>query len=317
MRLLTNGVVFEALPETVVLQTGMLTTATLHGTPIENGLLEIEGYSTHALGVKSNCRLKEMSDRNFPPLYKVNVIPALPVLSIATSFPQTATFSGMPNADSVIVSASVTIYNGESSECTITLTNTSNVPIEFLHESIQSNMDAKVQNRIFQWNSAELQSKLPILPNCFIDFTVTIFADADFLGPISNLSGALASPHPSLQHGTDAGPHSLGMSTLSVSGHNSIPSRVSSPMHTLRRTELTSSFRSTQSGHSSLATISLGAAAAASSSTVRHIEAQLRFRYSGGKGLQADHCRQCAVSFNLEFLPSAQVTNWDVLPAET
>lgn len=315
MRLLTNGVVFESLPETVVLPISTPTSITLHGTPIEHGSLEIQGYSTHTLGVKSNCRLKAMADRKFPPNYTIDVIPALPKISIATSLPQTATFSSMANSDYVIISASVTVFNGESTECTITLTNNSNVSIEFLEESLHSTVDSKLQNRIFQWSSEELQSKLPIQPQQSIDFKVTIYGEADFLGPLTNGIGAVGSSqssnHNAGSHFHDV--HSITGGNLSVSGQNSLPSRMSSPVNIQRRTELTSSFRSTHSGHSSLATISLGGVG---SSTTRHMDVQFRFRYSGGEGFQEGYCRQCAVSFNLEFLPSAQVTNWDVLPAE-
>lgn len=318
MRLLTNGVVFESLPETVVLPTSTPTSITLHGTPIEHGSLEILGYSTHTLGVKSNCRLKAMktmADRKFPPNYTIDVIPALPKLSIATSLPQTATFSSMAHSEFVIISAGVTVFNGESTECTITLTNTSNVPIEFLEESLHSTVDSKLQSQIFQWSSEELQAKLPIQPQHSIDFKVTIYGAADFLGPLTNGIGAVGSSQSSNHNAGSHQPdiYSVSGGNLSVSGQNSLPSRMSSPVNIQRRTELTSSFRSTHSGHSSLATISLGGAG---SSTTRHMDVQFRFRYSGGEGFQEGYCRQCAVSFNLEFLPSAQVTNWDVLPAE-
>ncbi len=315
MRLLTNGVVFESLPETVVLQPSTPTAITLHGTPIEHGSLEIQGYSTHTLGVKSNCRLKAMTDRKFPPNYQIDVLAALPKMTIATSLPQTATFSSMAQSDFVIVSASVTVFNGESTECTITLTNSSNVPIEFLEESLHSTLDPKLHGRIFEWSSKELQSKLPIQPQQSIDFKVTIYGEADFLGPLTNGIGAVGSSQSSNHnvgsHTLDI--HSMTGGNLSVSGQNSLPSRMSSPVNIQRRTELTSSFRSTHSGHSSLATISLGGVG---SSTTRHLDVQFRFRYSGGEGFTDGYCRQCAVSFNLEFLPSAQVTNWDVLPAE-
>lgn len=315
MRLLTNGVVFESLPETVILPTATPTAIALHGTPIEHGSLEIQGYSTHTLGVKSNCRLKAMTDRKFPPNYTINVIPALPKLNIVTSLPQTATFSNMANSDYVIISAGVTVFNGETTECTITLTNSSNIAIEFLEESLHSTVDSKLQDRIFQWSSEELHSKLPIQPQQSIDFKVSIYGEADFLGPLTN-GGAIGSSSQSSNH--NAGNHlpdihSVSGGNLSVSGQNSLPSRMSSPVNIQRRTELTSSFRSTHSGHSSLATISLGGVG---SSTTRHMDVQFRFRYSGGDGFQEGYCRQCAVSFNLEFLPSAQVTNWDVLPAE-
>lgn len=47
------------------------------------------------------------------------------------------------------------------------------------------------------------------------------------------------------------------------------------------------------------------------------VEGQLQLRYSGGPGLKAGYCRVCSVYLTLEMIPSLQVTNWDVLPAET
>lgn len=48
----------------------------------------------------------------------------------------------------------------------------------------------------------------------------------------------------------------------------------------------------------------------------RQIEAQMRFSYSGSSALKSGFCRECSVNLNLELLPSVQITNWDVLPAE-
>ncbi|XP_058454101.1 protein brunelleschi [Malaya genurostris] len=321
IRLLTTGVVFEAFPQTVMLQPNVLTTVALHGTPIEKGELDIQGYSTHTLGVKSNCRLKHMlhrRQRNLPSHYQVNVIPALPKLELKTSLPQTATFSGMPNADCVTTSASITLYNGEKGECVVTLTNTSNILIEYIDATFHSNMDANLQNRIFQLAYDELMSKLPIKPNESIDFKLIIYGEADFMGAVAN-GQQLFSHHDGIN---SAGPQSLTAShsggvmggTISGSGNPSIPSRISSPTNTQRRNDpLTSSFRSSHSGHSSLATLSVGIA---TGHMPRQLEAQLRFKYSGGEGMQEGFCRQCAISFNVELLPSAQITNWDVLSAE-
>lgn len=157
MRLLTNGIVFESLPQTVILQPHVPTTVTLHGTPIEVGQLEIQGYSTHALRVKSNCRLKNMRGRKFPPNYLVDVIPALPRISVKTSLPQTATFSQLASSDIVITSASLTLYNGESSSCLITITNDSILPVEHLEISINSNVEQEVQKKIFTIDEKDLQ----------------------------------------------------------------------------------------------------------------------------------------------------------------
>ena len=316
IRLLTNGVVFEALPQTVSLAPNVQTLVTLHGTPIEKGDLEILGYSTHTLGVKSNCRLKNMLHRtrkNQPPFYQINVIPALPTIDVKTSLPQTATFSGMPNADCVITSASLTLYNGEKSECIVTLTNTTNVLIEYIDAVLTSNMDANLQNRIFQFSNDELKEKLPIKPNESMDFRIGIYGEADFLGGITNNPLNPQASSNLLQDGTN----SANSNSLTVSyggtGHT-IPSRVSSPINTQRRNDhLSSSFRSSHSGHSSLATLSLGISTGHSP---RQLEAQMRIKYSGGEGMQEGYCRQCAISFNLELMPSAQITNWDVLSAE-
>lgn len=158
MRLLTNGVVFESLPQTVILQPQVPTTITLSGTPIEcGGQLELQGYSTHTLGVKSNCRLKHMKGRKFPTNYLVDVIPALPRISAKTSLPQTATFSNMTNSEIVITSASLTLFNGESSSCLITILNESTLPVEHLELAINSNVELEVQKKIFTFDQRDIE----------------------------------------------------------------------------------------------------------------------------------------------------------------
>ncbi|XP_036344710.1 protein brunelleschi-like isoform X1 [Rhagoletis pomonella] len=341
MRLLTNGIVFESLPQTVILQPHVPTTVTLHGTPIEVGQLEVQGYSTHALGVKSNCRLKNMRGRKFPPNYLIDVIPALPRISVKTSLPQTATFSQLASSDIVITSASLTLYNGESSSCIITITNESPLPVEHLELSFNSNVEQEVQKKIFKIDEKELQLKLPIQPNSSIDFMVHIYGEAEFVCPIvsqhagsvhsnSTVTAALQADYAGAAT-ISGGPHSLQYSTLSSSGHASLPSRVGSPNQQLQQQSAYSrrndpnnlSFRSPTSGGTttcgtpSLAALSLPAAGAQGAHGYgQHVEAQFRIKYSGGEGMQEGYCRQCAISFNLELLPSAQITSWDVLPAE-
>lgn len=329
MRLLTNGIVFESLPETTVLPALSASTITLRGTPIEHGSLEILGYSTHTLGVKSNCRLKHMNrDRDrlsqFPPSFNVDVIPALPTLEIRTSCLPMDTLACITNTDNVITSTNITLYCGETTECTLTLINSSSITIEHLEESMQSSLDSKTQDLVFLWSSDDIQSQMPLKPNQSLTIKLKIIGYADFLGPITGGSAANASSSiMSSQHNgistANEGYNSLtgAMSGMSISGHTSLPSRMGSPINVPKRNEFNSSFRSKthsgNSGHSSLVTYSQGA----SGSNTRQLEAQFRFRYSGGEGFKKGFCRNCAVLFNLEFLPSAQITNWDVLPAET
>lgn len=84
MRLLSSGIVFESVPETVVLPPDISTSVVLSGWARESGELELSGYSTHALGVKSNCRLRYLSPTlNIPYFYKVDVVPSLPLLEVS------------------------------------------------------------------------------------------------------------------------------------------------------------------------------------------------------------------------------------------
>lgn len=239
MRLLTSGVVFESIPETVVLPSETPTPIALNGTPKESGELEIFGYSTHTLGVKSNCRLKYLS--NFLPQYTIDVIPSLPVMEVKTSLPQSATFSTLQNFENVVTSASLSLYSGESTEVTITLTNVSKVPIEMLEVSIQSDLDALLQEQIFKWSQENVESQLPLMPNCSASLTLYVYCAGNFLssgfGGGEMSSGVFGSSHASSIMSMSAGPSSL-------------PSRLNSPVHQnmsgsfhVRRNELTSSFR--------------------------------------------------------------------------
>lgn len=94
--------------------------------------------------------------KNFLPHYVVEVIPCLPTLEVKTSLPQSATFSTFQNFENVVTSASVSLYNGESTECTITLTNTSEVAIEMLEVSIQSVLEQSLQDQIFKWSQVRI-----------------------------------------------------------------------------------------------------------------------------------------------------------------
>ncbi|KAH1014537.1 hypothetical protein HUJ05_012391 [Dendroctonus ponderosae] len=285
MRLLTSGIVFESVPETLTLAPEMATSLSLTGWARES-------YSTHALGVKSNCRLKYMTN-NFPPHFKIDVIPSLPVLQVATSLPPSASFSNFHD-DSIVTSASLSLYHGESAICTITLTNPSQIPIEMLEVTINGALDPSLQSEIFHIDQEAISSMLPLLPEQTASFPVKLFGAANFLAPNCAVS-------PSTGQEFNSG---MFNSLSTIQGTSSF-------------SRINSSFRSSNSGQSSLAAglTSLFQQPTSCSS----VEAQLKIRrvYSGGPGLQALHCRTSTVFFMLELLPSLHVTNWDVLPAET
>ncbi|XP_034834345.1 protein brunelleschi [Maniola hyperantus] len=307
MRLLTSGVVFESIPETIILPPDSPTTVNLHGTPKEIGELQILGYSTHTLGVKSNCRLKNMPmPHKFPASFSIEVIPSLPTITIET----TLSLAGNINLSNPEISgsiANISLYNGESTECTIKITNTSSVPIEYLDLSIQSNMDSQLQSKVFQWSNEEIQSQLPIKPNEVATIVMKLYGEADFL----DLGGV----------GENIFPNSLTSNYPSRVGspvpnaQTSLPTQSSNPQNSLSSglmvNRTSGSFRSTNSQATSWsAPISI-----MPPSRGRQIEAQLLIRYSGGVDKDM-HCRQSTLQMNLELLPSVSITHWDVLPAE-
>ncbi|KAK9876811.1 hypothetical protein WA026_015049 [Henosepilachna vigintioctopunctata] len=307
MRLLSSGVVFESIPETVILPPDSATLVTLSGTPKEHGELELQGYSTHALGVKSNCRLKHME--GFLPHFTVQIVPSLPIIEVTTSLPQSASFSSLRDFDSVITSASLSLYHGENSDCIITLTNKSQISIEYLEISIQSALDSRTQDKMFVWSDEAVQSQLPIQPGGSATIKLNLYAQASFIAPLQGTQD--------LNSGTFG---SSFIGSAASAGPSSLPSRLNSPNHSLpgRRTDISSSFRSSNSGHSS----TTGWRSPANLMLPQNVfsslvEGQLQLRYSGGPGFEAEQCRTCSVFFTLEILPSLQVTNWDVLPADT
>lgn len=317
MRLLTDGIVFESVPESVILQPNSSATVSLFGTPLEVGEMELNGYSTHTLGVKSNCRLKHMLDRSFPSNYKVNVVSALPLIELTT--PSSFDPPGQLSSDAIVCSAKASLFNGETQECEITVTNVSNIAIEYLEIDLSSTLDAKLQKRIFKFDKDEIKKYLPLAPSKSFIIKIEIYGEADFIGSMAaGIPPVMSSLTP--HHQTADGPSSLsGVNSLISGMGNSLPSRVSSP---IRRNEQNSSFRSSttvsgtvNSGHSSLATLSLGAILNGGNQT-RSLDAQIKFRYSGGTAQVEGFCRECAIALNLELLPSIQVTSWDVLPAE-
>ncbi|XP_073961512.1 protein brunelleschi-like [Choristoneura fumiferana] len=309
MRLLTSGIVFESIPETIVLAPDTPTTVNLHGTPKEVGELQILGYSTHTLGVKSNCRLKSMPMPNkFPASYTIEVIPSLPTITIETTVAPSGNLNS-PSEDNVGSVTNISLYNGESTECTMQITNTSNVPIEYLDLAIQSNADTQLQSKVFQWSNDEIQSQLPIVPNGTALISMKLYGEADFLdlggvGGENMFPNSLTSNYPSR------------VGSPVPNAQTSLPTQSSNPQTSLSsglvpNRNLSGSFRSSNSHTTNWsAPISV-----MPPSRGRQIETQVIIRYSGGKGKEM-HCRQSSLQINLELLPSVSITHWDVLPAE-
>lgn len=202
--------------------------------------------------------------------------------------------------------------------------------------SVQSTLDAVTESKIFKWSEENLMTQLPLQSGNSASLTLYLFAATDFVA--SSIRNGNIRNNPDFRAYslvfffffvlmityfsdiTSSTCLSQPNSLMSHSGHSSLPSRLSSPSHHMKRqSELTSSFRSgisSHSGHSSLTSSRLSKLAVPLH-TSNVVEGQLRIKYSGGAGLTAGYCRTSSVFVTIEMLASVQITNWDVLPAET
>ncbi|XP_074644464.1 trafficking protein particle complex subunit 9-like [Tubulanus polymorphus] len=160
--LLTDGVMFETYPTNLSLPPeSAACTVRILGTPRGSGELRITGYTTTVLGVKSFCPINRKDDHH----YSIQVVPALPLLEVATSHPKCDCFSSLGDSADVIVSAAVTLFGGENQECLVTLKNSGCIPIEFVDCVVVSKLQSDLINRVLVWNREDLASQLPIQPN--------------------------------------------------------------------------------------------------------------------------------------------------------
>ncbi|XP_050532714.1 protein brunelleschi isoform X2 [Daktulosphaira vitifoliae] len=285
--LLTNGAVFESIPYSVNLPPECNSQSIiLTGVPKELGEIEINGYSTHTLGVKSNCRLKNIS--NVPvSTYNIQVIPSMPQME--------ATILSM-NGENI---SSITIFAGESIDYNLKLTNIGLIPIEFLEISIESTIDPQLKHSIIQIDTEEIFSNLPFKSKSEMLLKVQLNGALNFL---SSSQFSLATEFNSLK------------SSSTTSGPCSYPSLPSLRQKNDRFSPMTaSSFRS---GESSLNSNCSRYRSPTETSSLKMIEFNIKVKYAGGGGMIAGYCRihSCILSVNI--LNSVLVTSWDVLQAE-
>lgn len=230
---------------------------------------------------------------------------------VLTSLPKSASSGSLGDTLTVVTSTNLTLYAGESAEISVTLRNVGELPIEMVEVSVHSTLESSIQQQVFQWSQENLQAQLPLQPGADASFTIYLYSLADFLTPATVFEHDVSSTAFGSQP------------TSFLSGPSSLPSRLSSPTfgreQASRRSELMSSFRSGGSSHSGS---SIGSSRSPFSklgapNTPKILEGQLKLRYSGGAGLEAGYCRVSSVTLSVEMLPSVQITNWDVLPAET
>ncbi|BES92168.1 trafficking protein particle complex 9 [Nesidiocoris tenuis] len=282
MRLLTTGVVFETLPLTVTLPPDVQKyMVTLTGTPKEVGELEIKGYLTHTLGVKSNCRLKYLPKISRPQ-FTIEVVPALPYLEASLNIGSSKDRSG----------STIFLYAGESAHCNLVLENVGRGSVEFIE--ITSDCDSSVVHVDIE----NLPSQLPLPENGKISVPVTVFAAGNFMNSFPAVDST------SVKSSVMSGTNLSSLSSLRPGQYSDYPSTTPTP-----------SFRSGPSSLSSLT--SQMTQMKIDHSSKGTIEFHLKVKYSGKPGMDAGYCRLATVTLNLEVSNSIQISNWDVLPAET
>ncbi|KAK9505487.1 hypothetical protein O3M35_009531 [Rhynocoris fuscipes] len=281
MRLLTNGVVFETLPLTVTLPPEVCRyPVTLTGTPKEVGELEILGYSTHTLGVKSNCRLKILPKIPHSQ-FTIEVVPALPLLKASINM----------FADQKQSTPTISLYAGESAMCELVLENIGRGLIELIDISIDSSSDSN----ILSCDTSELEKQLPLAEGSKIVLPLKVFAAANFINTYPTDGVSIRS---SLFSGTNSYP-SLSSFKHGVFDHLGTPSP---------------SFRS---GPSSLNSLNSQFNRLNIDNSIKGAECRIKVKYSGKPGIDAGYCRIATLTLHVDITNSILISNWDVLPSET
>lgn len=161
----------------------------LTGIPKEVGEIEINGYSTHTLGVKSNCRLKNIP--NVPETtYNVQVIPAMPILE---AFVLDSKNDNITNV-TLFAGERYTKYKSIFSFCLYTnhfyifsmdynlkISNVGSISIDLLEISIESTIEHSLKNSIIKVDTENIKNYLPITPKSEIVLGIHLTGALNFL----------------------------------------------------------------------------------------------------------------------------------------
>ncbi|KAK2184645.1 hypothetical protein NP493_259g02052 [Ridgeia piscesae] len=183
MGLLTENVSFKSCPVdwSLPAESGV-SQMKLRGTPEEPGELLITGYSTKVLGVRSHCRLRDLP-RMVAARYHVTIVPALPWLQVTTSLSKADDFSSLADGASVVTSAVVSVFGGQSCVCQIQLQNCGREPVESIDVCLDSRVDTELLDQVLRWDQATIRPTLPLLTDHETSLTLHIQGASDFIAP--------------------------------------------------------------------------------------------------------------------------------------
>ncbi|CAG2158996.1 unnamed protein product [Oppiella nova] len=320
MALMTDGLAFETYPTSLTLGSeSQNTTVSLTGIPRASGRLDILGYTTHALGVKSECRLRELPKAKklkLPKCYSVEIIPFLPLIGITCSLPKANQFSSLLANDSthIAYSASVTMFAGEKRTCQITLSNNSpnSELIELINISVVSKLPKENEKLLFEWSESSINRDLPLACGSAVTFDLTLNAIGDFVvDPNQNKSNTRAANRSTVASRTQT-PYSSHQNSPSHTGGTSATKKT----QLLGSTTLANFISELQTSNKSKQISDKRITESLEFCPSKVVEAILQFEYSGGPGLASGYCRQSSLAIIIEIQPSLLITHWDVLPAD-
>lgn len=157
IKLLTDGVPLETKPYSVKIDSEPNSQASIQliGIPRQvpqtaddlqsiTNRLEIFGYSTHCLGVKSNCRLDMIPGSKFPSQYIVEVCPPLPRLEFKFSEDmQDVLVDPIPadqvGSDLIVLEFRMSVRQEVKVETVLSIMNSSNVDVDYIHVQEKEN----------------------------------------------------------------------------------------------------------------------------------------------------------------------------------
>lgn len=126
--------------------------------------LEIFGYSTHLLGVKSNCRLDMIPKSKFPSHYSVEISPPLP--RIEFQFPESLGIdvlidpipADQVDKNLVVMEFRAKVYMDETIVTNLTILNSSNVDVDYIYLQEKQTRAISDQKKIITWKDEVLDS---------------------------------------------------------------------------------------------------------------------------------------------------------------
>ncbi|KAH9497728.1 Trafficking protein particle complex subunit 9 [Dermatophagoides farinae] len=354
--MMTDGVAFEPKHDTSlkILPNSTCTNISLTGIPRSSGVLDILGYKIHTLGIKSDCRLKQLPNSKklkLPSKFTVEIVPRLPLMcaqcmaddlneeiclakNIVTHKDRfTDCYIGNQNF--------ISLFEGQCKSYRIKLTNISANNDELIdlinmkviypkHNKKTATTMANAQKSLIdiEWDIDSINNLLPFGPGLSVEFDINFTAKGDFILFKSNeenhhqndknkLFTNNESSNGGVGVGGGGGP-SIQPKKLQVLGSKKLANFINELQSRKSSNDLSLSMNTNVNNPSmtSVAKPDDEMDFVEEISRPKLIELCLQLEYSGGPGLNSGFCRRVHIYFVIEIKSSILITHWDVIQAE-